>query len=207
MRRRSFADAKSGRLLSLMARILSRPLVLVVTTLSVYLAVGCSGALGTPHDQANGYITEANEAIDEHNRLFEEARGSYEEAKKAVESGEDTSQEEVDGLTQARESLQEARDELEGAREPLTEIQDLDVESQIKEYATLLSEAIDAQIAAENREMRFYQILEQDPTLSDSRDEAEETLTEVGDGYQEAEDSYNQAQELADANPELLKES
>ena len=190
-----------------MARILSRPLVLVVTTIAVSLAAGCSGALGTPHDQANGYITEANKAIDEHNRLFEEARGSYEEAKEAVESGEDTSQEEVDGLTQARESLQEARDELEGAREPLTEIQDLDVESQIKEYATLLSEAIDAQIAAENREMSFYEILEQDPTLSDSRDEAEETLTEVGDGYQEAENSYNQAQELADANPELLKES
>jgi hypothetical protein len=189
-----------------MAHILSRPLVLVVTTLSLSLSAGCSGTFGSPYDQANGYVTEANEAIDEHNRLFEEARGTYEAAKEAVESGEDTSQA-VDGITEARETIQEARGELERAREPLTEIQDLDVETQIKEYAVLLSEAIDAQIAAENREMRFYEILEQDPTLTDNRAEAEETLTEVGDGYEEAQNSYNQAQELANANPDLLKES
>jgi hypothetical protein len=208
--KRIFAGPKGSRLLSLMARILVRPVLPVVITLSLALSAGCSGVLGTPYDRANGYVADANEAIDEHNRLFEEARATYEGAKDSVETGETTTQEatsqEIGRFTQARTTMQEARDTLEEAREPLSEVQDLEVEAEIQEYAGLLSEAIDAQLAAENREINFYEILEQDPTLADNRQEAEDLLTEVDDGYAEAEDAYNRAQELADANPELLPE-
>lgn len=178
--------------------------------LSLSLPAGCSGASGDPYEQANGYIAEADEAINEHNGLFEEARGTYEEAKEAVEeSGEagsgDDPEEEVEEIAQARESLEEARDTLEEAREPLSEVQDLDVEDEITRYATLLAEGVDAQITAENREIGFYELLEEDSTLTDNREEAEEMLTEISDGYEEAENSYSLAQELADANPELLQ--
>ena len=197
-----------------MARILVRTTFLVVITLSPGLAAGCSSLSGDPYEQANGYVAEANEAIEEHNRLFEEARGAYEEARETVEAGESTSGDgsgtttgqEVEEIVQARETMQEARDTLEEAREPLSEVQDLDVEEQITEYASLLSESVDAQITAENREIEFYELLEQDPTLADDREEAEELLTEVGDGYEEASNAYDRAQELAAANPELLQE-
>lgn len=201
-----------------MVRILIRPVLLVVITLSLSLAAGCSGLSGDPYDQANDYVAEANEAIEEHNRLFEEARSTYEGAKEAVESGgsnsESTSEdgseettvreEDVEEIAQARETMQEARDTLDGAREPLSEVQDLDVEEEITQYAVLLAEGVDAQIAAENREITFYETLEQDPTLEDNREDAEDLLTEVGDGYEEARNSYDQARELAEANPELL---
>ena len=172
-RSRTFAGPKGGRLLSLMARILVRPVFAVVITLSLALSAGCSGISGDPYDQANGYVADANEAIEEHNQLFEEARGTYEEARESVEAGETTSAEattqEVERITQAREGMEEARDTLEEAREPLSEVQDLEVEAQIQEYAGLLSEAIDAQLAAESREIDFYELLEQDPTLADNR--------------------------------------
>ncbi|MDQ4063503.1 MAG: hypothetical protein M3122_06360 [Actinomycetota bacterium] len=197
-----------------MLRILIRPVLLVAITLSMSLATGCSGLSGDPVEQANDYIVEANEAIQEHNRLFEEARSTYEEAKEAVESRgssseddakEATNQEEdIEEIAQARETMQEARDTLDGAREPLSEVQDLDVEEEIKQYAMLLAEGVDAQIAAENREITFYETLEQDPTLEDNREDAEEILTEVGDGYEEAQNSYERARELAEANPNLL---
>lgn len=195
-------------------RILIRPVLLIVTALSLFLAAGCSGLSGDPYEQANDYVAEANEAIEEHNRLFEEARGVYEEAREAVESGgssteddaeESTVQEEdIEDIAQARETMQEARDTLDGARESLSEVQDLDVEEEITQYAVLLAEGVDAQIAAENREITFYETLEQDPTLEDTREDAEELLTEVGDGYEEAQNSYDRARELAEANPNLL---
>jgi hypothetical protein len=189
-----------------MARILVRPALLAVITLSLLLSAGCSGPFGGPYGQANGLVDEANEAIGEHNRLFKEARGAYEEAKQAVEAGEDASGE-AERFAQARETMQEARSELEGAREPLSEMQELDIEPEIREYARSLSEAVDAQIAAENREIDFYELLEQDPTLEDSREEAEGLLSEVDEGYEEAEEAYGRAQEIAAANPELLRES
>jgi hypothetical protein len=200
-----------------MTRILVRPVLLVVITLSLALATGCSGLSGDPYEQANDYVVEANEAIQEHNRLFEEARGTYEEAKEAVESGESSSEddaeedaiqeEDIEEIAQARETMQEARDTLDGAREPLSEIRDLNVEEEITQYAVLLAEGVDAQIAAENREITFYETLEQDPTLEDNREDTEELLTEVGDGYEEAQNSYDRARELAEANPNLLGEA
>ena len=193
-----------------MARILVRPVLPIVITLSLALSAGCSGILGDPYDRANGYVVDANEAIDEHNQLFEAARATYNEARESVESGETTSQEattqEVMRFTRARETMQEARDTLEEAREPLSEVQDLEVEAEVQEYAGLLSDAIEAQLAAESREIDFYEILEEDPTLADNREEAENILAEVNDRHQEAEDAYAQAREIAAANPELLPE-
>jgi tetratricopeptide (TPR) repeat protein len=102
--------------------------------------------------------------------------------------------------------MQEARDKLEEALEPLLEVQELDVEREIGEYARALSEAVDAQISAEDREIDFYKLLEQDPTLEDSRAEAENIFSEVDDEYKVAKEAYERAQELANANPELLTE-
>jgi hypothetical protein len=191
-----------------MARILVRPVLTVVIALSLALSAGCSGVFGDPYEQANGHVVDANEAIEEHNRLFEEARSAYEEAKESVEAGETTSGEataqEVERMAQAQEDMQEARDMLEEAREQLSEVQDLEIEAEIQEYAVILSEAIDAQLAGEGGEIGYYQLLERDPTLADNREDAEEMLTEIGDRYEEARTAYDRARELADANPELL---
>jgi uncharacterized phage infection (PIP) family protein YhgE len=191
-----------------MARILVRPVLTVVITLSLAISAGCSGVFGDPYEQANGHVADANEAIEEHNQLFEEARGAYEEAKESVESGEGASGEattqEVERMAQARENMQEARDTLQEAREPLSDVQNLEVEAEVQEYAGLLSEAIDAQLAGEGGEIGFYELLERDPTLSDNREQAEEALTEIGDRYEEARNAYDRARELADANPELI---
>jgi len=176
-----------------------------VITLSLALLAGCSGVLGDPYGQANEHIADANEAIEEHNQRFEEARGAYEEAKDSVESGEASSEEE-ERMAQARENMQEARDTLGEAREQLSEAQGLEVEAEVQEYAELLSEAIDAQLAGEGGEIGFYELLERDPTLDDNREQAEGILTEVGDRYEEARNAYDRARELADANPELLPE-
>ena len=208
--RRTFVGPKNGRLLSLMARILVRPVLTVVITLSLALLAGCSGISGDPYERANGHVADANEAIEEHNQLFEEARGTYEEAKESVEAGENTSGEataqEVERIAQVRENMQEARDTLQEAREPLSEVQDLEVEPEIQEYASLLSEAIEAQLAGEGGEIGFYELLERDPTLADNREQAEEILSEVGDRYEEASNAYDRAREVANANPELLPE-
>lgn len=196
---------KSGRLLSLMAPILFRPVLTVVITLSLAPLASCSGVLGDPYAQANGHIADTNEAIEEHNQQFEEARSAYEEAKESVESGEATAQEE-ERMTQARENMQEARNTLGEAREQLSKVQDLEVEAEVQEYTELLSDAIDDQLAGEGGEIGFYELLERDPTLEDNREQAKEMLIEVGDRYEEARDAYNRAGELADANPELLSE-
>ena len=188
-----------------MARILVRPALLVVITLSSLLSASCAGHFGGPYAQANGLVDEANEAIEEHNRPFKEARLAYEGAREAVEAGEDAS-EEAERIAQARQIMQEARDELKKVREPLSEMQGLDVEPEIGQYARALSETVDAQISTEDREIDFYELLEQDPTLKDSRTEAENILSKVDGGYEEAKDSYERAQELANANPELLRE-
>jgi tetratricopeptide (TPR) repeat protein len=188
-----------------MARILVRPALLVVITLSSLLSAGCAGGLfGGPYAQANGLLNEANEAIEDHNWILEEARFAYEGAREAVEAGEDAS-EGAERITQAQQTIQEAQDELEEARESLSEVQELDVEPKIGEYSQALSETVDAQISAEDREIDFYELLEQDPTLQDSRTEAENILSEVNEGYEAAEEAYERAQGLANANPELLE--
>lgn len=195
-----------------MLRILIRPANIVVITLALSLVVGCSGS----REQADSSIAEANAAIAEHNQLFEEARSAYDEAKETIESrtessgggttsGTDNAQE-VEQIGQARETMQEARERLRDARDPLAEVQDLDVEQEIIDYTALLSEAVEAQISAEEREIAYYEILERDPSLSENREEALNLLSEAGSGYMEARGAYDRAQEVADANPELLPE-
>jgi outer membrane murein-binding lipoprotein Lpp len=187
-----------------MARILVRPVLLVVITLSLPLLAGCSGS--DPRQQTDDSVAQANAAIDEHNQLFEQARATYTEAKDAIESEEDPSGE-AGSITQARETMEEAQGKLQEAKQPLTGVQDLTVDPEIKEYTGLLSKALDAQIAAEGQEINFYKILESDPGLESDRKKALNTLAEVGDGYKKAKDAYGQAQKLADANPNLIKKS
>lgn len=206
-KRRNVTRLIDATLRLVMARILVRPVLFVVITLSLLLPLaGCSDLGGGPRDQANDLLAEANEAIDDHNRLFENARNTYEEAKEAVEAGDDPS-EEAERITQARETIEDAQANLQEARESLVQVQDLDVDPEIKDYANLLAEALDTQIAAEDREIDFYRILEEDPSLESNNERARNILQEVGDGYQRAEDTYERAQELADANPDLIKGS
>ena len=172
-------------------------------TLSLLLVAGCSGASGGPRERANDAIVEANETIAEHDRLFGESRETYESAREAIEDGEDP-EEQAERVAEARETLAEARTSLEEAREPLLEVRDLDVEPEVKEYAGLVAEAMDAQLEAEAGEIEFYKILEADPILERDRERALDTLSEVGESYERAEASYTRSKEIADANPELI---
>ena len=173
-------------------------------SLSALLLGGCSGVLGVdPREQANEAIVEANESIAAHNQLFEQARDTYADVKEQIEAGEDPSGER-DRITEAKNTLEEARGNLGDARESLAGVQDLDVDRTIKRYARLLSEAMDAQLAAEAKEVQFYGILQEDPTLENNRERALDLLSDVGAGYRDAEESYAQAQDLADSNPDLI---
>jgi len=177
----------------------------VVILLSSLLFSGCSGVLGEdPGEQANQAIKDANASITEHNRLFDEARSTYTDVKQKIESGDDPSQEK-DRITEAKNTLEEARRKLRDARDSLSTVDDLDVDPAVKKYAGLLSEAMDAQLAAEAKEVQFYGILEEDPALENNRERALDLLSEVGAGYREAEESYAKAQDLADSNPDLIE--
>ena len=76
-----------------------------------------------------------------------------------------------DNITEAKNTLEEARQHLQDARESLETVDGLDVDPSVKEYASLLSEAMDDQLAAEAKEMEFYGILEEDPALENNREE------------------------------------
>jgi septal ring factor EnvC (AmiA/AmiB activator) len=128
---------------------INRCALIVVISLSALLLGGCSGVVGQdPREQANDAIAEANESIAEHNKLFEEARDIYADVKEKIESGEDPSEEDRNRITEAKNTLEEARANLDDARESLATVQDLDVNKTVKKYASLLSEAMDAQIGA-----------------------------------------------------------
>jgi hypothetical protein len=179
----------------------------VVILLSVFALAGCSGIFGsTPRERADEAISSANASISEHNKLFDEARSTYAGVKEKIEAGDDPSKEK-DDITEAKNTLEDARRHLQDARESLDTVNGLDVDPTVKEYAGLLSEAMDAQLAAEAREIEFYDILEEDPALEDNREKALDLLSEVGDGYQEAEQSYGEAQDLADSHPRLIEEA
>jgi septal ring factor EnvC (AmiA/AmiB activator) len=187
-----------------MAHMINRRALIVVVLFSALLG-GCSGVLGEdPREQANEAIVDANESIAEHNRLFEEARDTYASVKEQIEAGEDPSKERG-RITEAKNALEEARGNLDDARESLGAVQDLDVDRDIKRYASLLSEAMDAQLAAEAREIEFYDLLEEDPALENNRERALDLLSEIGAGYEKAERAYCEAQELADSNPNVIQ--
>lgn len=172
---------------------------------SAALMVGCSSLLGDdPREEANQAITDANDAIARHNELFEQARGSYAEVREEIESGGETT--ELGGrISGIQETMSEARGELQNARQNLQSVREMDVDPAIEEYASLLSRAVETQLAAEAKEIEFYELLEEDPTLEENRDRAQELLDSAGEGYREAEDLYAQAREFAESNPEVLR--
>jgi outer membrane murein-binding lipoprotein Lpp len=178
---------------------------LVVILLSAFVLAGCSAVFGeSPREKADQAISNANESISEHNELFDDARSTYADVKQKIESGDDPSKEK-DNIAEAKNTLERARKDLQDARESLGTIADLDVDPSVKEYARLLSEAMDAQLAAEAKEIEFYGILEEDPTLQNNREKALDLLSEVGEGYQKAEKLYQKAQNLANAHPKLIE--
>jgi DNA repair exonuclease SbcCD ATPase subunit len=184
---------------------INRRTLFVVISVSLLLVLGgCSALTGNPREDANEAIAEANDSIAEHNRLFEQARSTYADVKEKVESGDDPGKEK-ERVTEAKETLQEARGKLEDARESLATVQDLDVDSEIKEYARLLTQAMDAQLDAEAKEIDFYEILELDPALENNREKALDLLSEVGDGYNKADEAYAKARRYADARPKLIQ--
>jgi septal ring factor EnvC (AmiA/AmiB activator) len=183
---------------------INRCALFVVIPLSALLLGGCAGFLEDPREQANEAIAEANEAIAEHNELFEQARKTYTDVREKIESGDDPSQLR-DRITETKNTLEEARANLDDARESLATVQDLDVNETIKDYARLLSEAIDAQLAAEAREVEFYDLLEEDPALENNREKALDLLSEVGAGYEKAEKAYAKAQDFANSHPDVIE--
>ena len=176
----------------------------VVILLSAFVLAGCSAVFGEdPREQADKAISNANESISEHNVLFDDARSTYANVKQKIESGDDPSKEK-DNIAEAKNTLEKARKYLQDARESLGTVADLDVDPSVKEYASLLSEAMDAQLAAEAKEIEFYGILEEDPALQNNREQALDLLSEVGEGYQKAEKTYDEAHDVANAHPRLI---
>ena len=176
-----------------------------VVIFSTLLLAGCSGVFGpSPGERADDAISEANGAIAEHNRLFDDARGTYADVKREIEAGNDPSAQQ-DRITEAREKMEEARTRLQEARDSLGGVNDLDVDPAVKRYAGTLSDAMEAQISAEDREIQFYTLLEEDPSLQNNREEAENLLEEVGNDYERAEQAYAEARDLADENPDLIE--
>ena len=188
-----------------MTHMINRLAPAVVILLSLFVFAGCSGVFGEdPSEQADAAISKANRSISEHNELFDKARSTYADVKEKIESGDDPSKEK-DNITEAKNALEKARQDLQDARESLETVADLDVDPPVKEYASLLSEAMDAQLAAEAREIEFYGILEEDPALQNNRERALDLLSEIGDGYKEAEKTYDKAQEVADEHPRVIE--
>ncbi len=188
-----------------MTHMINRLTPVVVILLAAFVLAGCSGIFGdTPREQADEAISSANKSISEHNKLFDEARSTYSGVKKKIEAGDDPSKEK-DDITEAKNTLEKARQDLQDARGSLETVNDLDVDPAVKEYANLLSKAMDDQLDAEAKEIEFYGILEEDPALQDNREKALDLLAEVGDGYQSAQATYAEAQDLADSHPKLIE--
>ncbi len=188
-----------------MTYMINRLPLIVVILLSGFVLAGCSGIFGdTPREQADQAISDANKSIAEHNELFDKARSNYAAVKQKIEDGDDPSKEK-DDITEAKNNLEEARRRLQDARGSLETVNGLDVDPAVKKYAGLLSEAMQDQLGAEAKEVQFYDILEQDPALEDDREKALDLLSEVEDGYQKAEKTYGEAQDLADSHPKLIE--
>ena len=188
-----------------MPYMINRPAQIVVILLSTLLLSGCSGLFGeSPGERADRAIVEANGAISDHNRLFGEARDTYASVKAEIESGDDPSAQQ-DRITEARDTMERARERLQEANTSLGEVNDLDVDPAVKRYADTLSDAMGAQISAENREIEFYALLQEDPALENNRQEALDLLEQVGNDYDTAERSYTEARNLADENPDLIE--
>lgn len=177
----------------------------VVALLAILLTAGLYGCspFSDSREEANAAFAEANTAIDEHNRLFARARDTYNEVKGNIESGDRPANQRED-IVRAGEDLQEARGHLRDAREDLSSIPDMDIEEPVREYAWTFSGAVERQLAAETRELEFYRLLQEDPSLDGNREEALNLLDEVGGEYAAAEEEYGRAQRLANENSGII---
>lgn len=196
-------DPKGDMLLPLIRRILNRCAPAVAVIAATLFVFGCSSISGDPREQANQAVTEANQSIAEHNELFNQSRDTYSSVKSELESGGDPS-EQQESIAEARVTLEEARSNLESARDSLGGVRDLEVDPAIKDYARLLSGAMNAQLAAEATEIEFYNTLEEDPALENNRQQALELLSEADADYQRAADLYARARQVANRNPDLI---
>ncbi|MGI8650731.1 MAG: hypothetical protein ACR2KW_10195 [Rubrobacter sp.] len=154
-------------------------------------------------EEANAAFESANTSIDQHNQLFAEARDTYEAVKENIEAGDNPDGQRED-IVRAREDLQEARGHLQEASDELSPISEMNVDEPVREYARTFSRAVDQQLAAEATEIEFYELLEENPSLDGSRDEALSLLEEVGNGYASAEEEYGRAQQLANDNSDII---
>lgn len=189
-------------------QMLNRYAPFVVVVFSILLLAGCSsgqqGEQTTPNERANAIIEEANGRISDHNRLFQQARNSYAQAKQAIESEGSPPSEQRGEISGVIDTMQQGRQNLEEARSSLQRIQELDTSRAVKRYARVLSEGIDAQLAAEEKEIQFYEILQEDPALADNRQRAQNVLDEAQQGYEQAQQSYQRAAEIAEENPQVI---
>ncbi|MDN5697018.1 MAG: hypothetical protein L0G70_03460 [Rubrobacter sp.] len=178
----------------------SRAFVILLSSLVASLAL--SGCSESPRQQANQDIESANEEISAHNELYGEARATYEEARGSTqEQSEGTTQSR--SVSDARQTMQEARSRLQQARDEISGIRDLDVSEELMEYSRTLDGALEAQIRAEQREIDFYELAEEDPALEDNRERAIGILDEAENAYEEAEEGYEEAAEIGNSNPQM----
>lgn len=200
---------KGGRLPSLMSPILNRTSAFFVILLSLLFISGCSS---DPRVEANQSMERANEKISAHDKLFDEARNDYSEAQRAIRaSGESTSPEstgtqdgETESISEARSKLEDARSRLKEAREEISSIQELEISEELLNYSRTLEEALTAQMRGEKLELAFYEVLAEDPTLEENRDQAIEKLDEAKKSYSKAESGYEEASKIANSNPDVV---
>lgn len=181
---------------------LRRPIVALTLALTAFGLCGCS-LFSSASEEASAAFESANTSIDEHNRLFAEARETYDSVKTNIEDGERPANQRED-IVQARSNLQEARGHLQEAQDQLEPISDMNVQEPVREYARTFTDAVNQQLTAEATEIEFYDLLEENPSLDGSRDEALALLDEVGNGYASAEEAYAEAQRLANENSDII---
>ena len=187
-----------------MPQILNRYAPIVVVIFAVLLAFSCSSNSDNSREKANRAVQKANQQIAEHNRLFNQSRDTYTQVKDKLESGGDPKKQK-EQIAKASDTLKEARGHLQDARDSLNDVANLKgLDPTVKKYVRLLSQAMDAQLSAEAKELEFYDILKKDPALEKNREKALDLLSEVDDNYKQAENAYAQARELASSNSSVI---
>lgn len=197
-------NPKGGILPSLMPHILNRYAPIVVIIFAALLTFACSSNSDNPREKANQAVAKANQQIAEHNKLFNQSRDTYTQVKDKLESGDDP-EKQKEQITEASDTLKEARGHLQDARDSLNGVANLkDLDPAVKRYVRLLSQAMDAQLSAEAKELEFYDVLENDPALEGNREKALDLLSEVDEDYKQAENAYAQARDLASSNSSVI---
>lgn len=168
------------------------------------LTFACSSSSESPREKANQAVAQANQQIAEHNKLFNQSRDTYNQVKDKLESGGDP-EKQKEQITKASNTLKKARSHLQDARDSLNGVANLkNLDPKVKKYVRLLSQAMDAQLSAEGKELDFYGVLEKDPALEKNRQKALDLLSEVDKDYKQAKNTYAQARELASSNSSVI---